>query len=251
MSEMKKNAETKFSRQIEFKIFRYKPNCVGPSRYDSFKLDVTSDMVVLDCLEKIRLKQDDTLMYRHSCHHSACGTCALIINGSERLACITRVLELKSKSVVLEPLRRFKLLGDLVVDMSSFYEHIDPDWSLLKPVEPLPNKTSLFLTQSSIPIRRLENCIECGACISACPAMRSFSKFMGPAALAAIACQMQKVSSKERKVLLKFANGPNGQRICDRRFVCSRVCPTQVYPARQIADLRKLLGLPKRKKATK
>lgn len=241
MPETKKNIKTIASHKIEFKIFRFKPNGIDPPHFDSFSLDVTPDMAVLDCLEEIRTKQDDTLMYRHSCHHSACGTCALVINGTERLACITRVLDLRSETVVLEPLRGFKHMGDLTVDMTSFYDHIDPNWPVLRPAEASADQASLLKER---PDQRLENCIECGSCVSCCPAARSASHFMGPAALAAIANQISKVSVEEQKALLNYADKPDGQRLCERALSCSRVCPTRVYPARHIADLRKKLGVP-------
>jgi len=38
-----------------------------------------------------------------------------------------------------------------------------------------------------------------------------------------------------------MAANKNGERLCERALNCSRVCPTGVYPARHIADLRRLL----------
>ena len=228
------------SRQIEFNIFRYQPKRKDPPRFDSFRLEVNSTMVVLDCLAEIRLKLDESLVYRHSCHHSACGTCALRINGVERLACTTRVLELERDTVCLEPLRGFELLGDLAVDMRTFYCHIDADWPLLRPAEPLAGQLP---SEEQPSPWRLQDCIECGACVSACPVTQSANNFMGPAALAAISDQIFTVAEAGRMVLLQLADKPDGQRHCERALACSRVCPTQVYPARHIADLRKKLGL--------
>ena len=77
-------------KKIAFDITRYKPGQIDPPRVQSYTVAVDRTMTVLDGLEQIRLTQDATLMYRHSCHHSACGTCACVINGLERLACTTR-----------------------------------------------------------------------------------------------------------------------------------------------------------------
>lgn len=224
------------NRTIEFKIARYKPGAIDPPRFQSFTLEVNATMTVLDCLERIRLTQDPTLVYRHSCHHSACGTCACIVNGSERLACTTRVWELPSDTVVLEPLRGFARIADLAVEMTGFYRDIDADWALLKAAEPLEGSTAA----DSGAALRLENCIECGACVSVCPAARTHEEFMGPAALAALHNQMQKAPADQRKALLARAAAPDGERLCERALACSRVCPTGVYPARHIADLRRL-----------
>ncbi len=37
-----------------------------------------------------------------------------------------------------------------------------------------------------------------------------------------------------------MAGSKRGERLCERSVNCSRVCPNKVYPARHIADLRKL-----------
>ena len=82
------------TRKITFKILRYKPGHIDPPRYQEFTIEIAPDKSVLDGLEQIRREQDNTLMYRHSCHHSACGTCACRINGEEKLTCITKIDEL-------------------------------------------------------------------------------------------------------------------------------------------------------------
>ena len=223
---------------ITFRIERFKPGAIDPPRFQSFHLQVDATTTVLDALEQIRLTLDETLMYRHSCHHSACGTCALRINGSERMACTTRVLDLASDTVVLEPLRGFERLGDLTVEMSGFYRDIDSEWSLLRPSEPMEGVAH----REDNPPLRLEDCIECGCCVSSCPAAHRHADFMGPAALAALNNEMAKAPADRREALLNTAGSDRGERLCERALNCSRVCPTQVYPARHIADLRRKLG---------
>jgi succinate dehydrogenase / fumarate reductase iron-sulfur subunit len=87
---------------------------------------------------------------------------------------------------------------------------------------------------------RLESCIECGACVSACPVSERGEPFVGPAALAAVSREMQKGVSHAAG-LLDLAGGDRGVRRCERAAACSRVCPTEVYPARHIQQLRLLL----------
>ena len=237
MSEHKESMGGPLSRFIEFKIERFKPGLIEPPRFQSFRLEVHAGMSVLDGLEQIRLNQDATLMYRHSCHHSACGTCACRINGKERLACTTHIQDLDGEIVRLEPLHGFARLGDLAVDMAEFYRDIDPAWAVLRPAEPVDGAAP----SPGDPPLRLEACIECGCCVSSCPAAHSHPGFMGPAALAALNNEMAKVPLESRKALLAIAGTPRGERLCERALNCSRVCPTRVYPARHIADLRRKL----------
>jgi succinate dehydrogenase / fumarate reductase iron-sulfur subunit len=225
------------AKTVTFRILRYKPNRIDPPRYQNFFLQVEPDMSVLDALEKICLEQDNTLMYRHSCHHSSCGTCACKINGRERLTCITKISDLEEDTITLAPLEGFKPMGDLVVDMQRFYEDYSEDWRYLRRSERIkstgrPAGISHF--------SRFENCIECGACISACPVTRDSNTFLGPAVLAAVNNELKKSPQKSAD-LLSLAGSKRGERLCQRAVNCSRVCPAKVYPARHIADLRRIL----------
>jgi succinate dehydrogenase / fumarate reductase iron-sulfur subunit len=223
------------ARTIVFSILRYKPGRIDPPRFQGFGLDVGEEATVLDALERIRLTQDASLMYRHSCHHSSCGTCGCLINGEERLACTTRVLDLGTDTVRLEPLRGFDPAGDLTVRMEAFYRDMEPGWSCLKPVQ--------SSGQGRAGLLRLEECIECGCCVSVCPAALSHPEFMGPAALAALHNEMLK-NPPAAEGLLRIAGSGRGERWCERALACSRVCPTGVYPARHITELRRRLKKP-------
>ena len=225
-------------KKIIFKIKRYKPGHIDPPRFQEFILEVDPDTSVLDGLEKIRIEQDNTLMYRHSCHHSSCGTCACKINGIERLTCITKIQDLEGDTVTLTPLEGFKPIGDLVVDMKSFYDDISDDWSYLKKAEKVK---SAELPANIEQFTRFENCIECGACVSSCPVSHKNATFIGPAVLAALNCELQK-APRGAKNLMAVAGSKRGEHLCERALNCSRVCPTGVYPARHIADLRRLIG---------
>ena len=223
-----------------FRISRFKRGIIDPARIDTFELDLPEQTSVLDALEIIRTNHDPTLMYRHSCHHSSCGTCACRINGTEQLACTTRVASLVEGEVLVEPLRGFPLVADLVVDMTGLYRDIDATWSYTRSSEwnsdshPPPGVDSY---------KRLENCIECGACVSACPAAQGFDSFMGPACLAALDRELEK-NPTESAELLEQAADERGERRCIRALRCSTVCPTGVYPARHIMNLRRRLSDP-------
>jgi succinate dehydrogenase / fumarate reductase iron-sulfur subunit len=225
--------------KIKFRILRFKPGRIDPPRHQEFVLAVGPHTTVLDVLEQLRLEQDQTLMYRHSCHHSSCGTCACMINGVPRPACVTGVLDLGTATVTLEPLIGFRTIGDLVVDMRDFYADLSEEWSGLRAAEDRYGKRAPQTHQGPV---RFENCIECGCCVAACPAVGDGDGFMGPAALAAIHNEMLKSPGK-KTALLALADGERGQRLCRRALNCSRVCPTAVYPARHIADLRRMVSV--------
>jgi succinate dehydrogenase / fumarate reductase iron-sulfur subunit len=219
-------------KTVTFRVFRFRPADPRSGRFEEVRPQVEEATTVLEVLERLR-GTDPTLMYRRSCHHGSCGTCACRINGRERLACTTRVLELDAEVVTVEPLRKLRKMGDLVVDPTDFFREYPLDWHTLRPSEAQPEaKPPEGLRRYT----RLENCIECGACVSACPV----GDFLGPAVLAGLNRERLERPDREEP-LLHLAGGDRGVRKCERALECSRVCPTSVYPARHIEQLRRRL----------
>ncbi len=208
------------------------------AQFQEWSVEVMPDETVLDALELVRLEHDETLMYRQGCHHGSCGTCGCRIDGVERLACVTRIDELESDSITVEPLDGFPHLGDLVVDIRPLYRQLESDWSLTRESEGAKKKP---LAAGLDGLRRLEDCIECGCCISACPIAGDQRPFVGPAALAALNRQRLNQPEEATRWLTRAAE-PTGENLCQRAIDCSRRCPTGVSPARHIAELRRLVN---------
>ncbi len=224
-------------KTVEFRILRFKPGRLDSPRFERFSVMAEPMTTVLDGLEEIRLKQDATLMYRHCCHHASCGTCACTINGKPALACTTRIVDLQTPTVTLEPLAQFSCLGDLAVDMRHFYKAMDSEWTNIRPCETsAPERTPDGVAH----LMRLENCIECGCCVAGCPVTPESREFLGPAVLAALNNEIRNKPAGREKLLQKAADR-RGVVMCRRHLVCSRVCPSKVYPARHIADLQRLI----------
>jgi succinate dehydrogenase / fumarate reductase iron-sulfur subunit len=223
---------------VTLRILRFKPGRIDPPHYEDFAVRLTPKMTILDGLEQIRLSLDDTLMYRHCCHHASCGTCACTINGTPALACTTHIAELQTDTITLEPLVNYACLGDLAVDMTSFFQEWDPQWTNVRSCK----KATVDRTPRGVAqLTRLENCIECGCCVAACPVTSGSEPFLGPALLAAVNNEMRNRPANKDS-LLRIAADPHGAAMCRRHLICSRVCPSQVYPARHIADLQRSVG---------
>lgn len=218
-----------------FNVSRFRSGTSHLPRFQTFAVNVTPTMTVLDCLEQIVIHQDPTLMFGRSCYHASCGTCACRINGTEMLACTTRVWDLETDPVIIEPLENFERTGDLTVDMTSFFNALSKDWQHVRTTETRPSNRN---AEAADPLERFENCIECGACYSTCPVIRKNPSFLGPALLSAIHNEYIKTRQTEALIL---AGSAHGERLCERAIDCSRVCPADVQPARHILDLRQLL----------
>ncbi len=205
----------------------------GSAHFEDFEVNLPSGATLLDALEYIRTGVAPDLMYRHSCHHGSCGTCAVRVDGKEVLACLTALDSLAGGIPVIEPLRALKLEKDLAVDPGALFRS-------------LPKNTSHLRESEVEHYIRFEDCIECGSCVSACPVTaRSWDAstgkvegFLGPAALAAV--HRESLNSPERAEEMRtVAERPDGVAACEKHFDCSRVCPRMVYPGKHIEMLRR------------
>lgn len=207
--------------------------------WSEYLVPIEGHTTVVDLLEWIRSRLDDTLLYRHSCHHGSCGTCGMLVNGERRLACTTNVAALfaeneEEPTVELRPLQTMKHIGDLAVDPTPLFRDFPRAASYLRPSEVHKDaKTPEEIDR----YERFENCIECGLCVSACPVI-PLRGFMGPAALAAYNREIDKRPERTNE-LLPEVDTDEGAWGCDRHLACSAVCPTGVYPAKHIAMLQR------------
>jgi succinate dehydrogenase / fumarate reductase iron-sulfur subunit len=224
--------------------------------YYVYEVDLPSGSSVLDALEYIRTGAVPDLMYRHSCHHGSCGTCAVRINGKEVLACLTKLEDYAGTVPTIEPLADFKHDKDLVIEPGSLFRCLPKNAAKLRISEWFGGeiiRNPAGEAQRSRPsgiehFVRFEDCIECGACISACPVTRqawaeetlTTVPFIGPAVLTAI--HRESINNPERRgEMLELAKLPNGVAACEKHFDCSRVCPRMVAPGKHIEELRKIM----------
>ncbi len=222
-------------QQVQFKVFRYKQGQAAPT-YQTFDVTVNEDTTVLVALQDIRRDQDPTLVLRHSCHHASCGTCGMKINGQEQLACVVKVLELGTGTILVEPLDNLLLISDVVVSMNGFYErYTTPEMDYLRKSEFMPEAE---LPEGIEKWLRYENCLECGCCVSACPVAGSDPEYLSPAAMAAAWRVVEEPRSSDPQFALDWVDNEHGCWRCHAAFECSEVCPSDVFPGEAIMALR-------------
>lgn len=85
-------------------------------------------------------------------------------------------------------------------------------------------------------MERLVDCLECGLCVSACPASATNVEYLGPATLAA--AQLKMVAENESTV--DVVDNENGLWRCHSAYECSEVCPSFVEPGSRIMDMRQM-----------
>ncbi|MGE5591691.1 MAG: succinate dehydrogenase/fumarate reductase iron-sulfur subunit [Bacillota bacterium] len=201
----------------------------GRRRWQVFAVSVPADYTVVELMEYIKGHHDPSLAFRHSCHHGSCGTCAMKVNGVERLTCTTTVTDVVQQGgrLDVEPLGHLPWVSDLVADPAPLFDNLEA----LGPGH--VRADGIFAA-----------CIECGACISACPIGGPRSGYVGPAPLAAArdALVAGQTPGLGWGLMLERVDGGHGVWQCHTAFECTRVCPADVDPAGAIVQLRQLLA---------
>jgi succinate dehydrogenase / fumarate reductase iron-sulfur subunit len=226
-----------------FRVYRFNPDSDASPRIDTFVLEVRScGPMVLDALIQIKGALDSSLTFRRSCREGICGSCAMNINGVNRLACTTSMQDL-SADIRIYPLPHLPVVKDLVPDLTNFYAQyaaVQP-W-LQTRTPPPPDRERLQSKEDQEKIDRPAACILCACCSTACPSYWwNSDRFLGPAALLAAyrwIIDSRDEASGER---LDELEDPFRLYRCHTIMNCTDVCPKDLNPARAIAEIKKML----------
>jgi succinate dehydrogenase / fumarate reductase, iron-sulfur subunit len=225
-----------------FHIYRYDPDSGQNPRLDRFEVDLTGQSMVLDALIQIKAVSDSTLTFRRSCREGICGSCAMNINGVNRLACTTSLHDLTG-DIKIYPLPHMPVIKDLVPDLSNFYAQYASVKPWLQAQTPAPpDSERLQSKEDQQKIDRPAECILCACCSTACPSYWwNSDRYLGPAAL--LAAYRWVIDSRDEATgeRLDALQDPFRLYRCHTIMNCTDVCPKDLNPAKAIAELKKAL----------
>jgi succinate dehydrogenase / fumarate reductase iron-sulfur subunit len=156
---------------------------------------------------------------------------------------LTRVATLGEK-VVVEPMRGFGLVKDLVPELTPFfakYSSVRPTLDATdrreqehptRPFRQTPDEVAKYL--------QFNYCIQCGLCVSACPISASDEQFIGPAALTVAYRYTEDSRDAGAARRLSIVDSPHGVWGCRVAGSCSYVCPKGVDPSLAIQQFKRL-----------
>ncbi|MBI5700543.1 succinate dehydrogenase iron-sulfur subunit [Candidatus Saganbacteria bacterium] len=223
---------------ITFKIERFDPDVDREPRFQTYSVADNKEMSVLEALFYILENLDGSLSFRYSCRGAVCGSCAMHINGRNRLACQTLIKTLNSKTITVSPLPHQKIIKDLVVDMDNFFEKYEKIKPYLINHSVEPEKERLQSIKEREKIDEMVNCILCGACYSACTMSALDGKFLGPAALTKAYRFYADSRDTAKKERAEIVDSEHGIFRCHTLFNCSEVCPKKIVPTYSIQKLK-------------
>ena len=195
---------------------------------------------MLDVLLRLQREQDPTIAFRFACRVNMCGSCGMVINGRERLACKTNVSDIPAGGeITLRPMNHFPVVKDLVVDMDPLFRKFRETLAFFEPRE-------VSTEPAQIPpdapereeIRIATDCIACGCCVSSCTMVHHHPDYAGPAALA-----------RAYSLIADDRDGLRAQRLaaaipscheCRTEANCTEVCPKGISPTRAIKYIQRV-----------
>lgn len=238
----------------------------GRSYWETYEIPYKDKLNVISALMEIRKnpvtaegKDTTPPSWEAACLEEVCGSCTMNINGMIRQACTALIEEVAdlvgdTYMLTLEPMKKFPVVRDLVVDRSKMFDN------LIKMSAWVPIDGSYDLGMAAPQddhVRQLRyalsRCMTCGCCMEACPQVNDKSPFIGPAALAqALLFNLHPVGQTLREDRFEQMTGESGITGCGNAQNCVKVCPKGVPLTRAIAQLnrdttvyriRKWLGL--------
>jgi succinate dehydrogenase / fumarate reductase iron-sulfur subunit len=227
---------------VTLKIKRFDPDRKPRSWWSEFNLEADPSDRVLDLLVRAKDEFDGSLTFRRSCGHGICGSCALRVNGINRLACKTLVHELGAR-ITLEPLLGLPVQKDLVVDMEPFFAAYRSIKPYLINGKPLPADGR---ERRQSPAQRMRyddtaKCILCAACTTACPVFWADDRYLGPAAI--VTAHRFLFDSRDHGAAEHTAalGGTEGIWRCRTAFQCTLACPRDIKITKAIAEVKQAI----------
>ncbi|MBR2175487.1 MAG: 4Fe-4S dicluster domain-containing protein [Clostridia bacterium] len=162
----------------------------------------------------------DKIIWECSCLQKKCGACAMLINGRPGLACSVRLSELKGGEITLQPLKKFPVIADLMVDRGILSENLKTINAWLSSDAFASESKNDILYESS-------RCLQCGCCLEICPNFDPDGHFFGMASMVPAARLLEELPEKEKTELKKqYRRHIFGG--CGKSLSCRHICPAGI-----------------------
>lgn len=239
------------------------------SYWEHHKLVYEPELNVISLLQRIAAQAKNTdgkkvapVSWDCGCLEEVCGSCTMQINGRVRQSCsalVDRLLEDNAEEIVLEPMNKFPVVRDLVVDRQRLFRGLERVKAWV-PVDSYYNMGSgerqLRATQEqNYP---LSQCMSCGCCADACPQyqkvelnqnpgesdeafeerkLESYDEaFVGPHAISqAMLFNNHPTGKALASERMDAMMGPGGIQACGNAQNCVAVCPKEIPLTTSIA----------------
>ena len=181
---------------------------------------IASVLRALNAAEELRDNEGNIaseIAWECSCLQKKCGACSMVINSRPRLACDAKLEEFRDSEITIEPLRKFPVVKDLIVDRSILYENLKQMQLWLEEDAELSDRDRDLAYQSS-------ECIQCGLCLEVCPNFCIYGNFYGMATVPITTRLLTEMSIEDAKEVAKQYR-EHTFKGCGKSLACKKVCP--------------------------
>jgi succinate dehydrogenase/fumarate reductase iron-sulfur protein len=223
-------------------VQRFTPAADEKPHFETHRVELAARASVLDALFAVQRTTAPDLAFRFSCRVGMCGSCAMVVNGREQLTCSTLVRDIGSE-LRIEPLRNLPVVRDLAVDLAPLFNAYRRTLPHFTPRADLPADEFYRLPQGGAEWQRLNRqpqCIDCGACYSACTLVTLNPRYVGPMALNRALSLIVDPRDGRREERLKLVTQEDGAFRCHTLGNCRDVCPRGISPTQSIERLKRL-----------
>lgn len=232
------------TKTIELRIKR-QDGPGSPPRWEHFSIVHQPNMNIISCLIEISRNPVTTegrkttpVQWECSCLEEVCGSCTIRVNGKPCQSCAQLVDRLE-QPIELEPLRKFPVIRDLVVDRQRMFDNLKrfKVWVPLDGTYPMGEGPTI---DPKIQEYRYElsRCMTCACCLEACPQVNSRSNFVGPAVVGQVELHnLHPVGRNLAPDRLDEMMGEGGLHQCGNAQNCLPACPKAVPLLTAIADV--------------
>lgn len=237
------DAPTEAANVRRFSIYRWSPDDDSNPRLDTFDVDLDDcGPMVLDALIKIKNEVDSSLTFRRSCREGICGSCSMNIDGTNTLACLKPIDDVKG-GVKIYPLPHMPVVKDLVADLTHAYAQLTSIQPWLKTDSPAPGGAERKQSpEDRAKLDGMWECVLCFSCTTGCPSYWwSGDKYLGPAVL--LQAYRWIVDSRDEATgeRLDALEDPFRLYRCHTIMNCTKTCPKGLNPAKAIGEIKKLM----------
>lgn len=236
-------AEAGAKRVKAFKIYRYDPDTGQNPRLDTYEIDLDEcGPMVLDALIKIKNEVDTSVTFRRSCREGICGSCAMNIDGTNTLACLKSIDDVKG-DVKIYPLPHMPVVKDLVPDLTQPYAQLASIEPWLKSKSPPPpDEERRQSTEEREKLDGLWECVLCFCCSTSCPSYWwNGDRYLGPAILLQAYRWIADSRDEFTGERLDELEDPFRLYRCHTIMNCTKTCPKGLNPAKAIGEIKKLM----------
>ncbi len=236
-------APTGAKKVKNFRIYRWSPDDDKNPSMDTFAVDLDDcGPMVLDALIKIKNEVDATVTFRRSCREGICGSCAMNIDGTNTLACLKPIDEVKG-DVKVYPLPHLPVVKDLVPDVSQIYAQLASIEPWLKTVTQAPPDSERRQSpEERAKLDGLWECILCFCCSTSCPSYWwNGDRYLGPAILLQAYRWLADSRDEAKGERLDALEDPFRLYRCHTIMNCTKTCPKGLNPAKAIAEIKKMM----------